>query len=280
MKKLLKVVVAVLVLGLGFAGLSTKEAKAVSPTYCADFSVKVGDKIYTGNQTIKLDSSQIKGKIIQVFGKYVSYNVNADTFGLTNYAMTDLNGENKTIVFKEKTPMVTNPKTSGVEILIDGSYVRLSQKDGYKLKYQTKNCTQGGTFQIESDSPVIFHHELGEGFRYYKHPTLGKYMFTNGLLYGYESPEQAKVLSMNGNISNWGVYSGGRMGMVTGNDASQYIIDYAQLPDYPTIGDVNAEQVLPADIAETDGTHQERSQNRTNGGSNGTPTDDGFKIGN
>jgi hypothetical protein len=85
---------------------------------------------------------------------------------------------------------------------------------------------------------------------------------------------------MNGNISNWGVYSGGRMGMVTGNDASQYIIDYAQLPDYPTIGDVNAEQVLPADIAETDGTHQERSQNRTNGGSNGTPTDDGFKIGN
>jgi hypothetical protein len=107
---------------------------------------------------------------------------------------------------------------------------------------QGKDCANGGIFQMEPQradgATTTFTHVLGAGAFYFDNPNfrarLGEVVngvtvtarvnFANDVspkFVGRDSPQMATRLSQTGTATTWTVQSGGRMGQVMGEDATE-----------------------------------------------------------
>jgi len=90
------------------------------------------------------------------------------------------------------------------------------------IKVQAKDCNTGGTFQLETDFASQERNVQSSAIHYCLLDSVsGRLFFTNGPLLGYDSPEVSHVINWGSNQSTWAVGAGGRIGMVTGEDAQQ-----------------------------------------------------------
>ena len=106
---------------------------------------------------------------------------------------------------------------------------------------QGKDCAEGGIFQMEPQradgAPTTITHTLGAGVFYFDNPNFraraGEILngvavaprvnFANDLsarFVGRDSAQMATRLSQLGKVTTWSVQSGGRMGQVMGEDAT------------------------------------------------------------
>ena len=92
--------------------------------------------------------------------------------------------------------------------------------DGQDMKIQAKDSQQGGLFQMEPEPGTMESDTLGPDFTYTSQPPSEERLcFTNGRFAGCDSPELASLVSNKEKVATWQVASGGRIGMVIGEDA-------------------------------------------------------------
>ena len=106
-----------------------------------------------------------------------------------------------------------------LEISAEGAVLERSG-GGQDMKIQSKDCVQGGLFQMEPEPGTLERNTLGDGFRYtVQPPGEERLCFTNGRVPVYDSPELATLVSNTNKVATWRVAAGGRIGMVIGEDA-------------------------------------------------------------
>lgn len=147
------------------------------------------------------------------------HSLDMNTFTVLN---DKLNG---TLVYPSKTPTRKGALTSGLFLKINNEQLvldRSSNGGDSDIKVQAKDCNTGGTFQLETDFASQERNVLTSGIHYCLQDSVsGRLFFTNGPLFGYDSPELARVLTWGSNQATWAVSAGGRIGMVTGDDAQE-----------------------------------------------------------
>jgi hypothetical protein len=101
-----------------------------------------------------------------------------------------------------------------------GQHGVLGRVVGQDMKIQAKDCQQGGLFQMEPEPGTRERNTLGPDFTYtFQPPGQERLCFTNDRFSGYDSPELATLVSHTDKVATWRVASGGRIGMVIGEDA-------------------------------------------------------------
>lgn len=221
---------AVLLLsGLIVLGSTPAPADAAKAGTCQAFSVTTGGTTYSGDQDRTIRAGQV-GPTIQVRGKYIRFNVRTSDFAVMNYTHTGANSpradknlpiDAPTVIFASKVPNHGKTLTSGVSLEINQESVVLQRSGGGQdMKIQAKDCQQGGLFQMEPEPGTTETNTLGPDFRYTAQPPgQERLCFTNDLFSGYDSPELATLVSNTNKVATWRVQSGGRIGMVIGEDA-------------------------------------------------------------
>ena len=206
-----------------------------------------------------------EGGRLGVRGTYISYDVDRSTFAIYDYAFTgaanpkDITGGVRTPVFASKVPDHRGlALTSTVSSQVTGSDLVLAATGpGLAMKIQSKDCAQGGIFQMEP--------ERGDGTRttivhtlatsapapfYFDNPFFraraGQFLgsectsvtagppsrfcvkvtprvnIANDFSADFVARDSAQVATLvkqTGSSSTWSVASGGRMGFVSGGDA-------------------------------------------------------------
>lgn len=231
----LKVRMASFNLRRGAAGiilLLTLFALNSSPVYAGKdcsgaFTVRLSDGRVVSGPT-KVTITVGAGITAQVSGKFVNYTVDLDTFRVTNYTLrSDITANQPAVVFARKEPLHGRILTSGLSIELNNEQAVLRRSGGGQaMKIQSKDCSEGGIFQMEPEPGTEVLHELGPLFVYCV-DSLGRVLIISASnpFVGRESPELAARTFPAGNaivgtkISRWQIQSGGRMGMVTGEDA-------------------------------------------------------------
>ena len=222
--------VALLLSPLAHAGKECGTIKATIVSGGAKLATyKAGDKLNVPA------SKMPAGAIMKVRGDFVSYDVALDSFEVRNYTLTGKAGKGQitdeaTPVYVTKTPDV-GVLTSDMSLKIDKGGSLVVQRSGAKkAKIQSKDCTQGGIFQMEPSPTANEINTLAPGFRYcYQATPSSSLFFTNDVVLGYDSPETASLLrgGAGDNQAVWEVQGGGRIGMVVGEDADEKIIEQA-----------------------------------------------------
>jgi hypothetical protein len=207
--------------------------------------------------------------IITVRGKYVEFDIDANTFAVRNYVLTgapnpiDITGGMRTPVFQSKVPNHRGLSlNSAVELELKGPDLVI-QRDGpgLTMKVQAKDCAQGGIFQMEVEradqTRTTFTHTLAPTAFYFDNPNFREregqtlpYKNTTVVVsprvnfanetsrkfVGRDSPQVAdrvehpecttlvpppsgSAIHHCGQVSQWQVASGGRMGQVMGEDS-------------------------------------------------------------
>jgi hypothetical protein len=210
--------------------LSASAALAGGKDCSGSFTVTLSDgRIFTGGQGTSVPLSG--GMTAQVRGKFVEFTVNLNDFTVTNYTLTsDITGGGRTVVFARKQPLHGKILTSNLSINLNNEQLVLQRSGpGINMKIQAKDCSEGGLFQMEPDQTIEIQHELGPGFVYCV-DSLDRVLIVNASnpLIARESPETAtlavpspKSAIKGTTVSKWLVQGGGRMGLVTGEDAVQ-----------------------------------------------------------
>jgi len=215
--------------------VSTPErAQAAKGGTCAGYSVSTGGQTFTGDQKRSIPASQV-GDMIQVRGKYNTFNVRSRDFAVFNYRHTGAKSpradKNLDIpaggvqIFQSKVPLHGKTLDGPVSLEISAEGVVLERSGGGQdMKIQAKNCVQGGLFQMEPEPGTRERNTLGDDFVYTNQPPGEQRLcFTNGRVPGYDSPELATLVSRSADnkTATWRVAAGGRIGMVIGEDAIQ-----------------------------------------------------------
>lgn len=119
-----------------------------------------------------------------VKGKYVEFTVDAATFGVRNWTLTgaanplDITNGIRTVVFASKIPDHRGLVLNGeMRLKMDKGDLVLTRKgNGVEMKIQSKDCAQGGIFQMEverdDNTATIFTHVLGDSVFYYDNPNV------------------------------------------------------------------------------------------------------------
>jgi hypothetical protein len=214
--------------GVVVVGAPAEAAKGGS---CDGYSVTVGGRTFTGNQKTTIPAAQV-GDTISVQGTYNFFTVDAATFAVRHYTHTGVDSprpdkdpavDGPTEIFVSKVPQHGDTLNQALSLRLANEGVVLERAGAVQhMKVQAKDCPAGGLFQMEPEPATTYVHQLGAGFRYDGPAGTGRLCFTNGAFSGYESPEVATRVSPldgAGTTSTWDVTSGGRMGMVTGEDA-------------------------------------------------------------
>lgn len=225
------VVVAMLLLVCSILiGYSPSPAGAAKSGTCAAFSVTTGGRTYSGDQQRTITADQV-GRRIRVDGKYIEFNVRASDFAALNYRHTGVNspdadknlpiGPSGTLIFERKVPLHGETLAGPVALKLGNESVVLERSGGGQdMKIQAKDCQQGGLFQMEPEPGTRERNTLGPDFSYTSQPPgQERLCFTNGRFSGYDSPELATLVSHTDKVATWQVASGGRIGMVIGEDA-------------------------------------------------------------
>lgn len=220
-----------LVTAMGIALLlSLFAAPTFAKSDCGFFSVTINGQTYTaagGDIRMILPAAQVSGQTATVKGTFVEFEVDLDTFTVTDYILTgapssrDITGGKRTRVFVSQTPQLRADLTRTVEIRLSKERVRMTRAgSGAKMKVDAKDCSQGDIFNLESDFPVKVVHVLDPAFRYYT-DAAGRTMFTNGKVIGRESPELSRLISRTSKTSQWQLDRGGNVDATFGQDALQ-----------------------------------------------------------
>ena len=193
---------------------------------CAGFAVTVGGRTYRGDTRVDIPASQV-GTGIQVRGTHVEFDVVASTFEVLGYTLTGAPAQIpltnvRTRIFDSKRPDHGDVLNDRLRLRLQAEQLVL-EREGRRqdMKIQAKDCNQGGIFQMEPEPAVVEINTLAAGFEFFlQDPVSGRLFFTNGTtVLGYDSPEEAVLLSNTPTQSRWQVEDGGRIGMVIGEDA-------------------------------------------------------------
>lgn len=165
---------------------------------------------------------------IQVRGRHVRFDVNPRTFAVHDYTLTGATARvpitpEATRIFVSKVPQHGDVLNRALELRLNKEQLVLERAGTRQdMKIQAKNCNQGGIFQMEPEPATTEVNTLAAGFQYFRYdPASGRVFFTNGKILGYDSPQLAQRLSNTSAVATWRVQSGGRIGMVVGEDAHQ-----------------------------------------------------------
>lgn len=222
--------IAILAAIVSAAMVSTPEpAQAAKGGTCAGYSVTTGGVKYTGDQRRMIPV----GATIQVRGTYNTFDIRSSDFAVFNYRHTGAKSpradKNLDIpaggiqIFQSKVPLHGKTLAGRVSLEISAEGVVLERSGaGQDMKIQAKDCVQGGLFQMEPEPGTRERNTLGPEFSYTSQPPGEQRLcFTNGKVPGYDSPELATLVSRSedNKTATWRVASGGRIGMVIGEDA-------------------------------------------------------------
>ena len=218
-------------IGVSALGNSAPPAEAAKDGSCAGFAVTAAGRTYRGDQDRRLRAAQV-GETIEIRGRYVRFAVDARTFTVRDYTLTGVDSpradknlpiDAPTVVYESKVPDHGKTLTSAVELDLNNEGVVLRRNGGgQEVKIQAKDCAQGGLFQMEVEPGVRQINTLGPDFAYTGQPTGEERLcFTNGAFAGYDSPQAAELLGRTEQEAEWAVQSGGRIGMVIGEDAEE-----------------------------------------------------------
>jgi hypothetical protein len=212
---------------VGALALSASPAPAAKGGTCEAFTVVVNGQAFSGDQ-----KRTINGPInsIAVRGTYIRFRVNPNTFAVRDYTHTGVDSPRAdknlpinapTVIFERKVPNHGDVLTGPMALELGAESVVLERAGSSQdMKIQAKDCQQGGLFQMEPEPGTTETNTLGPGFRYTQQPPGEERLcFTNGRFSGYDSPELATLVSNTATTARWRVQSGGRIGMVIGEDA-------------------------------------------------------------
>jgi hypothetical protein len=219
-----------LLVGSTMVGYLTSPAEAAKSGTCAAFTVSTGGRTFSGDQTRTIPADRV-GDRIRVDGTYIEFNVRTRDFATLNYRHTGVDspdpdknlpiGDAGTTIFQSKVPLHGETLTSPLSLKIGNESVEMERSGGSQdMKIQAKDCQQGGLFQMEPEPGTRERNTLGPDFTYTSQPPgQERLCFTNGRVPGYDSPELATLRSHTDRVATWRVASGGRIGMVIGEDA-------------------------------------------------------------
>ncbi|PNS18850.1 hypothetical protein CAC42_5389 [Sphaceloma murrayae] len=209
------------------------------------FSVSLNGATYSASSKSSKPDKPVCADVIRVRGKHVGYDIDCATLGVYNYTLTGAPDSQRmvtspTVIFTSKVPTLSTSQLSGVAIkdwdLRDDNFSIIFSTGGEgKLKIQSKDGAQGGIFQMEPEfaSKVELTHILGPTVFYFKNGVTGKINFGDGtnavpsgpnahnMLLGKDSPQVATKTYQDGRMTKWSVASGGRLGGVLGEDATE-----------------------------------------------------------
>lgn len=160
--------------------LTTGVANAASSTGCegGGFTLEQLGVTVQAGQTSSVPAAAI-GAGFLVRGRYITFEVDAGTFGIRNYTMTgaanalDITGGTPTAVFASKSPDHRGLTLTGaMDVDLKDSDIVLARAGaGLTMKIQAKDCANGGLFQMEpqrSDGLTTdFTHVLAGGVFYF-----------------------------------------------------------------------------------------------------------------
>ncbi|HEX8161288.1 MAG TPA: hypothetical protein VF538_05420 [Pyrinomonadaceae bacterium] len=195
---------------------------------CANFTVTLSDgRTFGGNQSVGV--AVAPGATAQVRGSFVSYTIQLDTFTVTDYTLkSNVTGNQPLLIFVRKQPLHGKTLTSNMTIELNNEQAVFQRSGGgVSMKIQSKDCSEGGIFQMEPEPSVEVEHQLAPGLAYCV-DAAGRVLIVGAAspFVGRESPELATLsfpapqsAVVGTQLSRWRIQSGGRMGLVTGEDA-------------------------------------------------------------
>jgi len=210
---------ALLSVALMITSIVLFSAPAHAKKSCGVYQVTIGNKVFSGKQTTVVPAGPLANKIAHIQGQYTDFYLDLNTFTVLNYKLVKAN----TQVFDSKTPVVAGSLNSPMVLKLNNEQMVLERNnDTSDMKIQAKDCDNGGTFQMETDRPGQETNKLAQGINYCLQDSVsGKLFFTNGPLLGYDSPQLATLVNWTSDKATWSLEAGGRIGMVTGEDAEE-----------------------------------------------------------
>jgi hypothetical protein len=232
-RSLLAATVAVLSLAATTLTGGTVPAQAATSSGCAGGAFVVslpGGASVSGSQSAKISTATLPSDaVLQVRGRYVEFDFAPVTGNVYNYVYTgadnpeSLTNGVRTPIWDSKTLSLGPVLRTEVEVRTDGGDLLLqSRGKAGKVKIQAKDCATGGVFQqeVEAGTTVRATHTLAPNLYYFVNPYTGKVNFGDGTRFrGKDSPQVATKVSQGERVTVWDIASGGRMGMVLGEDA-------------------------------------------------------------
>jgi hypothetical protein len=208
-------------------------AQAATSASCAGggFTVSLPDGgSVSGTQTAKLSTATMASDaVLHVTGRYVEFDFAPVTGNVYNYVYTgasnpqSLTNGVRTPIWESRTLDLGPVLRTETEVRPDGGDLQLlARGKAGKVKIQAKDCATGGIFQqeVEAGGPVRVTHTLAPNMFFFVNPYTGKVNFGDGSDFrGKDSPQMATRVSQTDRVSVWDVASGGRMGVVLGEDA-------------------------------------------------------------
>jgi hypothetical protein len=195
---------------------------------CASFTVTLSDgRTFNGNQGASV--AVTPGATAQVRGQFVSYTIQLDTFTVTNYTLnSNITGNQPKLIFVRRQPLHGRTLTSNMTIELNNEQAVFQRVGGgVSMKIQSKDCSEGGIFQMEPEPSVEVEHQLAPDLAYCVDAS-GRVLIVSATspFVGRESPELATLTVpvpqsaiVGTQVSRWLIQSDGRMGLVTGEDA-------------------------------------------------------------
>jgi hypothetical protein len=197
---------------------------------CGAFTVRLADgRVFSGKQQVSVANAT---GTATVQGTFVRFTVDLGTFKVTNFALSGRT------LFARREALHGQTLTRPLSLELNNEQLvlqRTSTNGTLDMKIQSKDCNTGGLFQMEPESDVAatttFEHQLAAGLSYFDPaPSTSRTFFSvggtrTGASLGYDSPELATRIfpalgaPVSGTIARYSVQNGGRMGLVTGEDA-------------------------------------------------------------
>jgi hypothetical protein len=222
---------AVTILLMGALVLIGGNAQAAKGGTCEGFTATVGGQTFTGETRVTIPAGQV-GDTITLTGTYVTFSVVASTFETRNYTLTGVNSprpdkdlplDAPSVVFTSKLPQHGDNLNGPLHLRLSAESVVLERAGARQdMKIQAKDCAQGGLFQMEPEPGTTYTHTLGVPEYTGESPLQNDrlcWRTPQGGWTGYDSPELAALDRFDAKTSDWTVQSGGRLGMVIGEDA-------------------------------------------------------------
>jgi hypothetical protein len=230
-----------LIMGLMFSGVvaghMTPSAKAqINSAFTGAFTVTLSDgQVFSGKKDIEISLKE--GTTAQVRGKFISYDVDLDTFVVTDYTLRSVFTKNQpTILFAAKKPWYKGEFDATLHVQINGSQLvlRRTGTGGY-LNIQAQDSGSGTLFLMEAEQELVVTHTLGDGF-WYSLDRAGRLLFTNGLIVGMESPKGADRISPEDAVVKgatetfWTLQGRGYLGMIIGKEQPHFSRGFREVP--------------------------------------------------
>jgi hypothetical protein len=219
---------APLAVACALLAISATPAVAAKAGTCAAYTVNVNGQPFSGKVKTTIAPPIAS---ITVRGTYNEFDVDPATFTTNNYVWTGVASPRpdknlpggRQVLFTSKVPnhgqTLTSPLT--LEIANEGMVIERNG-GGQDMKIQAKDCHQGGLFQMEPEPGTTYTHTLGVPEYTGESPLQNDrlcWRTPQGGWTGYDSPELAALDRFDAKTSDWTVQSGGRLGMVIGEDA-------------------------------------------------------------